>query len=137
VVAAPAQHAEAVDQIRRAQRQAVVRAREHSDKANLCHGTRRPAIVPIVGKPIVRNFVVDVVDVEKRHQHVHVEQRDPIHSSSLSSFTRIIVISRDPAGRWGRSGTPLRIGPTGVGVSAFRANSESTLPAVVPCASAS
>jgi hypothetical protein len=53
----------------------------HLREAVLCHGRCRPAGVAVVGEPVVREVVVDVVGVEEGHEHVHVEQRHAPHVS--------------------------------------------------------
>jgi hypothetical protein len=41
----------------------------------------------VIGEPIVRQIVVDVVWIEQRDQQVDVEQGDLAHVSSRSAFT--------------------------------------------------
>jgi dipeptidyl aminopeptidase/acylaminoacyl peptidase len=49
--------------------------------------------------PLVRRLVMDVIRVEQRHQHVHVEQRDAGHGSSRRRFTSSMVGRGLPLGR--------------------------------------
>jgi len=88
----------------------------------------------VVGRvELVGDVMVDVVWIEQRDEHVDVEQRDPGHASSLSSLTSRIVGFRLPAVRRGRSGTPFRRRWLPEGERPFRASSDTTWPAVLPC----
>jgi hypothetical protein len=42
--------------------------------------TRGPAVSPVVGKPVVRQFVVDVLGTEERDEQIDVEERDARHA---------------------------------------------------------
>ncbi len=55
-----------------------------------------PPAVSVIGEPVVRRFVVDVVLVEQRDQHVHVEQRGLAHTSSRKRLTSAIVMIGAP-----------------------------------------
>ena len=78
----------------------------------------------------MRGFVMNVVGIEQRDQHVHIEQRDAAHGSSRSRFTKSNVRLTAP-GRRARSGTPLRTDAFDCGSNACRAHSDSNLPTVV------
>src|SRR6187455_2645632 len=91
----------------------------------------------VIGEPVVRKLVVDVVGVEQSDEYVDVEQGPPVHTSSLRLFTRCMVGRGADPGRRGRSGTPLRTRADGPACSALRTSSEMTRPAVVPRALAS
>src|SRR6185503_8027104 len=91
----------------------------------------------MVGEPVVGDFVMHVVGIEERDQHVDVEQVDDAHGSSRSRFTSCIVGRAAPSDRGGRTGTPLRSVDGRVGAKPLRASSDSTFPAVLPCNSAS
>src|SRR5450759_4784738 len=68
----------------------------------------RPASAPVIGKPIMRDFVMGVILIEQCNQNVRVEQRGAVQSSSRSSFTSFMVGMGLPGGLRGRSGTPFR-----------------------------
>src|ERR1700674_563942 len=91
-----------------------------------------PAQGAMVREPAMSGLVVNVIGVEERDENIDVKQRCATHESSRRRLTRAMVGLGLPAGRRGRSGTPLRIDGGSAGSMAFRANSESTLPAVVP-----
>ena len=70
--------------------------RHDADESVFGDGTRRPSQGSVIGKPVVGDFVMDVLGIKKRDKEVDVEQCDPIHSSSRNRFTWAIVISRAP-----------------------------------------
>ncbi len=84
-------------------------------------------------EPHVRRLMMHVRGIEQRNQYVHVKKCD--HASRL----RHGADSQSPASRAprplrrGKVGTPLRLRAVPArGVSALRASSDSTCPAVVP-----
>lgn len=117
-------------------RRRIARVGDDADEAVFSDRTGSPAAGTVVGTRFVRRFVTDVIRIEKRHEQVDVEQRRPAHVSSRRVLTSFMVDRTAPAGLRRRSGTPLRTRPDRDGVNAFRANSDTTLPAVVPRAAA-
>jgi hypothetical protein len=109
----------------------VGRIPQHAEEPVLGQWARGPAASAVFCEPVVSRLVVNVIRIEKRHQDVDVEERDSTHGSSRRRFTRAIVGLGLPAGRRGKSGTPLRTSGGATGSNAFRASSDSTCPAVV------
>jgi hypothetical protein len=110
---------------------------QHPHESILRQRASRPPVSPLVVEPVMGNIVVDVIRVEEGDQQIYVEQRDPVHSSSLSSFTNFIVGRIAEGGRRGNRGTPFRTLEARTGASACRARSDKTLPALTPRTSAS
>jgi hypothetical protein len=110
----------------------VDRMREHAKQPVLGKRTCRPTCGTMIREPAMRGFVVNVIGVEQGDEDVDVEERHTAHGSSLRLLTRAMVGFGLPAGRRGRSGTPLRTAGGFEGSKALRASAERTLPAVVP-----
>jgi len=110
------------------------RIAEDAQEGILRERTCGPGLSLMIGKPVVRGFVMNVVLVEERDEDVDVEQRGAIHISSRSRLTSAIVMIGAP-GRLGSSGTPFRTRARDGddGNSAFRASSDSIWPAVFFC----
>ena len=74
VIAARTELTQSCHQFERAfHRSAIGRIREHSDEAVFAHRTGRPAGGPVIGEPVVRRLVMDVIGIEKSDQEVDIE----------------------------------------------------------------
>ena len=69
------------------------RIAEDAQKGILRERTCGPGLSLMIGKPVVRGFVMNVVLVEERDEDVDVEQRGAIHISSRSRLRRYCVSS--------------------------------------------
>ena len=110
------------------------RLRRDPDESVFGERTGGPATLAVIGKPIVRGFVMNVRALEERDEDVHIQQdRRPQQSSSRSLLTISIVIGGEPGALGGSKGTPFRIVTFGLaGDRAFLTRSETTLPIDVP-----
>ena len=105
---------------------------EYANEPVLGRRARRPSEGTLLRKPAMSGFVMNVIGVEERDEDVDVKERPSAHGSSRSLLTKAIVGFGLPGGRRRRRGTPLRMTGGSVGSNAWRASSESTLPAVAP-----
>src|SRR5687767_15649911 len=109
MVPARAEAAQPFNQLSRSRNSgAITRVSEYANEPVFRNRTGGPSVGPVIGKPVVDEFVMDVIGIEEGHQKVDVEERRPTHTSSLRSLTSFIVGRRAPLGLRGSSGTPLR-----------------------------
>ena len=82
---------------------AITRIGDDADEAVLRDRARGPAGGAVVREPVMRQFVVDVIGVEQRHQHVDVEQGDAGHWCRLRLVAQIVDELHGRARRPGRT----------------------------------
>ena len=94
VMTARAERPEVIDQF--GYREELTSARQVAkdpDEPVLCQRAGCPPGRAIVLEPVVRELMMNVVGIEQRHEHIHVEQRHAAHVSSSSSSTiRVVTI---------------------------------------------
>jgi hypothetical protein len=95
---------------RTADRCAVRRAGQDADESVLGNRTGRPAVRLMIREPVVCDFVVNVIWIEKGDQNVEVEQRRgrSCQGVSRSSLTSFMVGRGASATLCGKTGTPFR-----------------------------
>ena len=90
MVSAVTEPSKQVERTRRPQRiGSVAWIRYHADETVLRDGARGPAILAVVGKPVMCELVMHVIGVEECHEDIDIEKRDARHSPDPTVTRRL------------------------------------------------